>query len=240
MDTLKDIISDIRVFLYGGMITLPLTLAGTMLILGLFTANYAILFFLVGYLILAPVGAWSLNKITDVICTFAESSRFLKKSSDICKIIVPYADKIAPSIQQVEERFICSEWLAMISFFIGYMMMNAYQLMSKDSLNQPLVINKTEVADAAKVTNRKTQAMIAFASIIIFGLIAIGIRYYSGCETWYSTILGASFGGIGYLWYTMLSQVGQDRLSDLFGIANRLMAPSAILNKPIACVPIPK
>jgi hypothetical protein len=33
MDTLKDVVSDIRIFLYGGMTTLPLTIAGTMLIL---------------------------------------------------------------------------------------------------------------------------------------------------------------------------------------------------------------
>jgi hypothetical protein len=28
-------------------------------------------------------------------------------------------------------------------------------------------------------------------------------------------------------------------LSDVFGIANRLLPPSAITNAPIACVPIP-
>ena len=33
MESLKDIISDIRVFMYGGVLTLPLTIAGTLSIL---------------------------------------------------------------------------------------------------------------------------------------------------------------------------------------------------------------
>ena len=31
MESLKDIISDIRIFLYGGVLTLPLTIAGTLI-----------------------------------------------------------------------------------------------------------------------------------------------------------------------------------------------------------------
>ena len=61
MESLKDIISDIRVFMYGGVLTLPLTIAGTLSILGLFTANYAILFCLVGFLILTPITSSILN-----------------------------------------------------------------------------------------------------------------------------------------------------------------------------------
>jgi hypothetical protein len=51
MSTLKGVISDIRTFLYGGFATLPLTIAGTLLVLGLMTANYAMLFLLVGLII---------------------------------------------------------------------------------------------------------------------------------------------------------------------------------------------
>ena len=65
MESLKSIVSDIRVFLYGGIVTLPLTIAGTMMILGLFTANYAILFFLLGFLVLTPFAAAVLNSSLD-------------------------------------------------------------------------------------------------------------------------------------------------------------------------------
>jgi hypothetical protein len=61
-----------------------------------------------------------------------------------------------------------------------------------------------------------------------------------GCEKWIGALLtAAGFGTAGYYWYDLLSKVGQGRLSDIFGIANRLLAPSAIQNGPIACVPIP-
>jgi hypothetical protein len=52
--TLKDIMSDVKFFLKGGVTTLPLTIGGSMLIIGLFTSNYAMLFFLLGFLFAAP------------------------------------------------------------------------------------------------------------------------------------------------------------------------------------------
>jgi uncharacterized membrane protein len=57
MDNLKDIIYDIKYFILGGFSTLPLCIAAISIILGLFTANYALLFFLAGFLILAPLSA---------------------------------------------------------------------------------------------------------------------------------------------------------------------------------------
>jgi hypothetical protein len=90
------------------------------------------------------------------------------------------------------------------------------------------------------VTNRKSQAIIAMVSTIVFGLIVLGFRFYSGCESTLGMILTTVlFVYAGHGWYKGLSSVGQDRLSDLFGIANRLLPPSAINNAPIACVPVP-
>jgi hypothetical protein len=42
---------------------------------------------------------------------------------------------------------------------------------------------------------------------------------------------------LGVSWYYALSSVGEDRLSDLFGIANRLLLPKVFRNGPIACLP---
>lgn len=229
MDSLKDIISDIRIFLYGGARTLPLTLAGTMLVLGLFTANYAILFFLVGFLILAPFGAWIINFALGMIFT---GKTFRARTSDMCKVNVPFSTLNSPSSVQ-EDIVISSAWVAMIAFFVGYIFSNAVELYSRESPN-------TEESDVeSKIGNRKTQAIIAMASIVAFALVVFGFRYYTGCES----ILGMSltsilFVFVGHGWFKALSSVGQDRLSDLFGIANRLLAPGAIQNAPIACVPI--
>jgi len=66
-DTLHAKIADLHVFLYGGLRSLPFALGGTLLMIGLFTSNYAILFFLIGLLIIAPLGAWAVNHIIPII-----------------------------------------------------------------------------------------------------------------------------------------------------------------------------
>ena len=65
MSHIENFIRDIRFFMYGGMNSLPLTIGGTMLILGLFTANYAMLFYLLGFLIITPVKLWLYNILLD-------------------------------------------------------------------------------------------------------------------------------------------------------------------------------
>jgi hypothetical protein len=227
MDTLQDVMSDIRVFLYGGMLTLPLTLAGTMSILGLFTANYALLFFLLGYLIATPLVAWCLNyAVSSTGATWLTTTR-----ADTCKVYMPYTTFSKPS-PAVAEVILCSEWMSMISFFIGYMINNSLTMYSRDATN---------ASDAVpKVMNRTSQALIALISTIVFAVVVVWFRYNNGCETkWSLLITLAAFGNAGWWWYTMLSSIGQDRLSDLFGIANRLLPDSALKPKPVACVPIP-
>ena len=226
MDTLHDVMSDIRVFLYGGMLTLPLTLAGTMSILGLFTANYALLFFLVGYLIATPLLAWFLNW-----CVSGSSIELFRTTrADTCKVYMPFTTFSQPATS-TSEIILCSEWMSMISFFIGYMINNSLTLYSRDPSN---------TSDAVpKVMNRTSQALIALISTIVFAAVVIWFRYNNGCETvWSLLITLVAFGNAGWWWYTMLSGIGQDRLSDLFGIANRLLPDSALKPKPVACVPI--
>jgi hypothetical protein len=129
----------------------------------------------------------------------------------------------------------------MIAFFIGYIFTNGIELYNRESTETTINVKSDSESDTeTKVNKRKSQALIAMASIVIFALIAIGYRYYSGCESMLGMILTTAlfiYGGHG--WYKLLSKVGQDRLSDVFGIANRLLPPSAITNAPIACVPIP-
>ena len=244
MDTLKDIISDIQVFLYGGMATLPLTIAGTMAIIGLFTANYAMLFFLVGYLILVPLAAVLCNKVFDWFGTLSYIgpiiiSLFTTKTTDVCRVVIPYSTQNAPEKGQ-DEIMLFSPWFGMISFFIGYMLNNSVQLYTRETTDGSMTINSDATKDAPKTTNRKTQSMVALVSIIVFALITIYFRYYTSCERFSTALVTLAAGGAaGYSWYTLLSQVGQDRLSDLFGIANRLLPPSALKNGPLACVPVP-
>jgi len=240
MESLKDIISDIRVFMYGGVLTLPLTIAGTLSILGLFTANYAILFFLVGFLILTPITSSLLNWALGAIFVGKSFNPFRAKTSDVCKLVIPYSTLKNP-VGTSDENVVSSSWVAMISFFIGYIFTNALQLYSRESEDTTIKVTSTSASDInTMVTNRKSQAIIAMASTIVFALVVLGFRYYTGCESTLGMILTSFlFVFSGHGWYKLLSKVGQDRLSDLFGIANRLLPPSAINNAPIACVPIP-
>jgi hypothetical protein len=265
LDTLKGMISDLHVFLYGGFRSLPLVMAGTLLVLGLFTANYAILFLLIGFLVLSPIGAAIINVIVPFSCNLVyyiykyiqlkytngdfkeidnmnwlEVQHFHKKSTDICKLSIPYLSSTTPASKDME-TIVSSPWMAMMSFFIGYVIHNAIQLYIVDTSPDMNVVTNSSSADTnVKVNNRKTQAMSALISTAVIGIIILALRAYGGCEGFIGFILtSVVFGAGGYFWYTLLSDLGQDRLSDIFGIANRILPPSAIQNGPIACVPIP-
>jgi hypothetical protein len=229
-----------------------------MLLLGLFTSNYAILFFLIGFLVLAPLGSWVVNRFLPIIWNaghyivyyiaplfgtsikqpgdWLEIPYFKTPVGDVCKLVIPYLTKDNGELEVV----ISSEWMAMVSFFMGYMICNALQLYLADTTSSAS-LNLPNTSDTEmKIKKRKGQAMMALISIILFALIVLWFRAYTGCEKWVGILLtAAGFGTAGYYWYDLLSQVGQGRLSDIFGIANRILAPSAIQNGPIACVPIP-
>jgi len=239
MDSLKDIISDIRIFLYGGILTLPLTIAGTLSILGLFTANYAILFFLLGFLVLSPLVATVLDKSLSAFFTGKSFNPFKGKTGDVCKVILPYST--LPVVTGDDATVISSNWVAMVAFFVGYIFTNGLELHNRESPDSTITVTSTSASDLnTMVTNRKSQAIIAMISVIVFALIVFGFRFYTGCESTLGMILTTIiFVFMGHGWYKALSKVGQDRLSDLFGIANRLLPPSAINNAPIACVPVP-
>jgi hypothetical protein len=225
---------------YGGIQKLPLAIAGTLLLIGLFTANYAMMFFLIGFLLFVPLVA----NILDYVLVSPLSSLFpgalRAKSSDICKINVPFMTLNSQASNQ-EAYVIFSTWSAMVVFFIGYLFKNALELYSREGVEPSFEVNSSEAIDIErKTTNRKTQAIIAMVSILLFGLIIIGFRFYTGCESILGMVLTCiTFFTLGYSWYLLLSSVGEDRLSDLFGIANRLLPPAAIQNKPIACIPTP-
>jgi hypothetical protein len=264
-DTLNAKIADLHVFLYGGLLNLPFALGGTMLIIGLFTSNYAVLFFLIGLLVVAPFGAWAVNHVIPIICncfqyvfyfivsmiagddyarkfqpsnTFVSMSYFNTKIYDICGLIIPFGDSKNSSTKM--ETIISSQWMAMSSFFIGYILCNSLELYNNNEISSASLNVPNAPDTQMKVNKRRSQAMFALVSIAIFGLIILGFRCWTGCERIIGIILtGVGFGAAGYYWYQLLSEVGQGRLSDIFGIANRLLVPSAIKNGPIACVPIP-
>lgn len=244
-DTLRNGLSDLRTFLYGGARTLPMTLAGTMLILGLFTANYAMMFFLVGFLILVPVVAWLLNGLPTLFPSMQQSPYFKMKPTDVCNVVIPYktiptsAANASAAASAGFRTVPVSEWSAMFLFFLSYLATNAIQLYNRKPVAAQMNITESNVKPVEDTSRRMTQSMMAFVSILVVGLIVIAMRYRSGCETMEGLLLSiVVFGALGNGWYYAMAAIGEDRLSDLFGIANRLLPPSAIANQPIACVSV--
>jgi hypothetical protein len=228
MDTLKDVVSDIRIFLYGGMTTLPLTIAGTMLLLGLFTANYAMMFFLLGYLLFSPLVAMILNLL------LSPNSPFPTIPSR-CQLVY-HNQKVSDS---APEGPLTTTWMSMVSFFLGYMVNNASQLFSRKSPDESLLVTSDGATINKKILNRQSQALMSLISIVAFTVIVVYFRYSTGCDSFLGIISTLALSGTaGFGWYYTLSLIGQDRLSDLFGIANRLLPPSAIQDQPVACIPV--
>jgi len=212
-DTLLALVDDFKVFVMKGVQTLPLSIAGTLIVLGFGTANYPMLFFLVGMLFVAPLFPFIIN---------------LFVADDSWKVpgcgIVPGLD-----------NYVISQWVVMVCFFFGYMLWNAISMAQM----QP-----TDSADTEKATLRKSQCWMGVA-VIGFCIVCVGItRILGGCmggtaTRWILSLLfaGLSFGaGIG--WYALLNTSASGRLADLFGIANRLLSPSAFVNEPVGCVPV--
>lgn len=232
MDTLQAVLSDIRIFLYSGVQNLPLSLAGTMLVLGLFTANYAMLFFLVGLLLAVPLTNMFWDGLLQLI--LPESLRV--KSGDVCTVLIPF---LSPSS---DTYHISSQWTAMVSFFIGYMIRNSIKLLTREpEPTGSVTVTEKQVKESdRKSSYRKSQAIVSVVSVGIVAIVLFLIRWNTGCESIVGLGLGLlGFGAMGYFWYDALSSIGQDRLSDLFGIANRLLPPGAIANGPVVCLPVP-
>ncbi len=236
MESLRGIINDIRIFLYGGLRTLPFTLGGTLLLLGLMTANYAILFFLFGFIVLVPLISYFLNMTADAILP---STWFKATQADICKLTIPYLTLTGSAASNTNSgtpsTVFTTVWTSMISFFFGYMLMNGIALINVSAEETE---DDTEI-QTGSTGNRTSQAIISIITTILAILIVFGFRLYTGCETKLGVLITLIlFGGLGVTWYYLLSLVGENRLSDLFGIANRLLPASAMQNGPVACLPI--
>jgi len=211
--SLMAIINDIKVFFYSGIQTLPLTMGGTLLVLGFGTANYAMFSLLLGYLVLVPAFVTGFNYL------FAGTDSLQGPGCGI----IPGAGTY---------RSIISLWVSMVYFFLGYIGTNAYMIYKLDPADD---------ANSDKTTLRMSQCTMGMIAIAVTMVVIGIIRGLSGCENVFLMFATASVAAFtGYWWY-LLFNVGAlqgGRMADLFGIANRLLSPSAFVNEPVGCVPI--
>ena len=174
-DTLIDISKDIQQLIIEGVQTLPVSVGATMILIGLFTANYAMLFFLIGFLLITPGITWLLNKFVAPL-----SDKFTIPQKTMCHINSTIGTRADPS-----RSLIITEWFAMTLFFFGYMIMNASKLITKDPNEDPASTESGSPDNnfAGMVSTRKTQAIVSILSIIIV--------------LWHALAAGSGDGGSG-------------------------------------------
>lgn len=250
MDSLKDILTDIKILFKNGLRLFPLSIASTMLFIGLFTANYAMLFFLVGFLIVSPGVVKLINFAVSAYYTRTGSpSPFKINDTSLCRVAIPFTtlNQNNKPVAGVSEEVVISEWLGMTLFFFGYIIMNGIQFCLKEPISDQSIPDSDELKNS-KILTRKTQGSL---SVIASGLLLAFILYMrcsTGCESFknqainipniiFMVLCMTLLFGMGVSWYYALSSVGEDRLSDLFGIANRLLLPKVFKDGPVACLP---
>lgn len=229
--SLFNIVSDTREFIMAGVRAFPTAFAATALFVGLFSANYAMLFFLIGLLMLAPIA----NALLNWLFGFVVPTNWLGNGAAICNLVLKDSDFV-----KTFDRKVISDWWALTAFIIGYLMTNAVSL-----YQLPVQYPANPTADVQKQTDekamlRKSRAVTAMVVIAVAALALFAFRFMSSCDGIFGLVVGGGLiGGLAYGWFVALSKVGQDRLSDLFGVANRLLSPFALANEPVACLPDP-
>jgi hypothetical protein len=128
----------------------------------------------------------------------------------------------------------------MMAFFVGYVFNNAITLMGRETV----IPDELPTQEKAKLKRqsdfRKSSLYVVLVTLFVVSAALFIFRYTKGCEPFslWSVIPSiAIFGTLGAYWYNLLSVTGQDRLSDIFGIANRILSPDALVNQPVACLP---
>lgn len=222
--------SDFQVFLVSGFRAFPTAFAGTALFVGLFTGNYAMLFFLMGLLLWTPVVNYALNKL-------AEFAGGATQRAPICNLVLK--DSQIGQAAAAGSSYFVSDWMAMTVFIFSYIFTNAYFLYTIPTEYPPNGTADDIAATDEKAGLRKSRAVLAMIMILIVALVFISIRMFvSKCDGYVGTpIAVVVFSLLGWGWYWALRGFGQDRLSDLFGVANRLLSPSALVNQPYMCLP---
>jgi hypothetical protein len=234
--TLFTMVSDIRYFMYAGFQNLPLSIAGIMIAIGCLTANYGMLFFSIGYLVLFPAILFAFNQIP-----------FLNQITDAAACdLIPSTD-FGNEIARKGNSQGIGYWIPMTFFFIGYIMMNAYSMyalpvvLPEKDIRDPNVSDMDESGKPIDVSkglgNRTSNTGMAMVVITLLAILCIVVRNAT-CEGWLAILIGVLGGGFcGVGWYSFLKGVADHRVSDLFGMANRLLVPHALSNQPYACLP---
>ena len=230
------IASDMKNFLLSGYQALPFVIGGTFTVLGLYTAQFSMLFFLIGYLFLTPfltlIINWSASAVIPSTWKQKDWYFILGSDDEICNLL-----SLPKTGEESSLRTLISPWLSMTAFFFGYMIANAGSILNKP-IEYPLKADEaTKKATDNKAMLRRSQATVGLIAVVVLSIFVLIMRLViTQCDSALGGVLACLFGGLGAGWYFLLAFGNNDRLADVFGIANRLMVTSALNDAPYACL----
>jgi hypothetical protein len=220
---LGDFICGIQQSVAQGFRSLPAILGGALLFLALAQANYNLLFFFVGLWILTPLVTLILNGILELVFSWGKIDQaWWAPEGGQCAVFSTSLNGAGMPMNAVP-----SFWLSIMTFFYGYLFMNAHGLYTQESV---------EGAKEVQIKARQFKAATSMAILLVLLIGTVWLRFAtSSCETSLGVLLSTATGiSLAYGWYSFMKRCGLGRLEDVFGVMNRIVP---VREDVTACVP---
>jgi hypothetical protein len=237
MGSFYEVVATLKDFIFVGYLKFPMIMTGTLMILGLAQVNTAYLFMTLGIFALFSC-VYFLQLLFNFLAVKESFKPWLTvPTRETCSILDEAAVKAfsIPSTTRPDPLkgltvVTPSYYMSFILFFFSYIFFNGLHLFNKDP-------GPSAESSPDSLDNRKYQAMmgmiLALAGLLAFTIIRL--KLFS-CETALGVFFSLPAAYLAYVWYNLLVDCGEDRMSDMFGILGRLMPVSMDANQPTACM----
>jgi hypothetical protein len=215
------LLASLRDLLHKSFLALPLLLAGFSLFMGLTQGNMGLLILFLGMATIVPFSTALFNLLWEFI--FGASPLFSVPYSDVCQLILSAPHGNIPTL------FVApSYWMALMSFFFGYLITNASAIYG---------MKADASADPSKVENRKSQALTGIiVSSIVFAVLVLIRFFVTKCETPLGILSAFVVGGsLSFGWY-QFAKFCNARDADIFGIAQGILPKNLEFAVPMTCL----
>lgn len=206
---------------------LPLLLISFIGFLGLGLGNMSLFMLFIGQAGVVPA-------ITEFLHLLTNKNYSLMSMNDISQL-VPIKPSSGDSYATTANIY-PSYWMAHISFFFGYLIMNAITILTTETDLSIIKSATSKDALGAKIQSRKDKASMLIGNLFFFYILISITRYYAtGAEQVWGMLLALLLFGVGLGWYKIAELCGATN-SDIFGIAMQMMSVDTAQDKPKACV----
>jgi len=217
------LLATVRSTILSGFKALPLLLVGFIGFLSIGLGNLSLFLLFIGHAVFVPI----FTEISHGVFTTGK----LIIPNDVSQL-VPLSPTSGSSYT-TSTNVVPSYWMAHISFFFGYLFMNAIS-----------VYTMTSDKNAADwmIISRKTRAATLIATSLFLLVILTFLRFYlTGIENPQGIAVAIGLmGGLGILWSWMATSFFGVSASDIFGVAHQMVTQDTGNKKPVTCVYAPK